>query len=472
MGGLDAAFLAAETPAMHLHVVGVLLLDAKSAPKGWRPERVMELMAQRLPLLPPFRWQMVGRPDGIDRPRWIEAPNFSLADHVHRATLAAPGGSAELEAFIGQVASVPLDRSRPLWDLHVVDGLADGSVAVVTKLHHAFMDGGAGSAVMASLFDLDPEQTSPAPEDTWEPEAPPTALESVAQTASGMMRRATRAPSTVTRSMRSASAFMGAMFPARRGGRGPFAPRTPFNGPLTPRRTVALGGTSLSTARAIRSAYGCTVNDVVLAAVAGALRSLVIDGGGEPSHPLIASVPVSVRSEPTPGAFDNRTSVVMVPLPTDLDDPELRLLDVAERSRAAKDHHGALGPDLIEDWTQLLPPWAIAAGADLWSRRGLAALMPPVFNLVVSNVPGPPIPLYLAGCPVLATYPLGPLMEGSGLNVTVLSQCDDLLIGVTACPDLVPNPTALVDGFCDEVATLAASASHYNRAKVEASGEV
>jgi WS/DGAT/MGAT family acyltransferase len=459
MGGLDAAFLAAETPSMHLHVVGVLLLDATAAPTGWHPERVVELMAERLVLLPPFRWQLVGRADGIDRPRWIEAPNFSLADHVHRATLPAPGAQAQLEAFIGEVASVALDRSRPLWELHVVDGLADGSVAVVTKLHHAFMDGGAGSAVMASLFDLEAEQTSAPPDDTWRPETPPGLWETAAQTASGIARRARQAPGTVARSVRSGGAFVGAMFPDRRGGRGPFAPRAPFNGPLTPRRAVALGATSLSTAREIRRAYGCTVNDVVLAAVAGALRSVLRDEGGDLSRPLVASVPVSVRSEPTPGTFDNRTSVVMVPLPTDLDDPVQRLADVAERSRAAKEHHAALGPDLIEDWTQLLPPWAIAAGADLWSRRGLAALMPPVFNLVVSNVPGPPIPLYLAGCPVLATYPLGPLMEGSGLNVTVMSQCDELLIGVTACPDLVRNPTTLVEGFRREVESLAEAAA-------------
>ena len=175
LGGIDSMFVRAETPSVHLHVVGVMTLDVRGM-RGEDPrERIRDLVSERIPLLVPFRWRLVEPPIGIGAPHWIEDPDFDLDRHVVLSTLRQPGSVVDLDRYVANVASTSLDRDRPLWEMHLVDGLADGQVAVVTKLHHAFMDGGAGAEVMASLFDLEPEADSPAPTDTWRPETVPSA---------------------------------------------------------------------------------------------------------------------------------------------------------------------------------------------------------------------------------------------------------------------------------------------------------
>jgi WS/DGAT/MGAT family acyltransferase len=455
LGGIDTMFVRGETPTMHLHVCGVLVLDTGGMRGDDARQRARALVAERLPLLAPFRWRLIETPGGIGAPRWIEDPDFDLDRHLHLSTLPAPGSRRELERFVANVAGTPLDRDRPLWEMYVVDGITDdaigGSVAVVTKLHHAFMDGGAGAEIMASLFDLEPDADTPAPVDDWVPEPVPSTTELLVDAAATGLSRAGRIPATLARTAAGMTGLIGAMFPSVDGARqGTTAPRTPFNGALTPDRSVVLGGCSLADVKRVKTAFGVTVNDVVLAAVTTSLRRELgalgaLDALG--NRPLVAAVPVSVRPADLERGFGNHTSAMMVPLPAHLADPVERLHAIHAVADHTKQQHQAMGSDLLESWAGLVPPWAISAGSRTASTLGLSRFAPPLFNLIVSNVQGPPIDLYLAGAKVTAIYPLGPLMDGCGLNVTVISQGDTLHIGLVADPSLVAHPHALTEGL-------------------------
>ena len=254
LGGIDSMFVRAETASMHLHVVGVMTLDV-SEMRGTDPrERIRDLVAERIPLLKPFRWRLVESPGGFSAPHWIEDPDFDLDRHVLFSSLRAPGSSIELDRYVGIVAGTPLNRDQPLWEMHLVDGLADGQVAVVTKLHHSFMDGGAGAEVMASLFDLEAESDTPAPVDTWRPEPVPSTWNLLTEVPGNAVARALQFPQTALRTVTGLGGLVGAMFPtADRDPRSYLAPRTPYNGPLTPRRVVSLSDCSLTDVKRVKS---------------------------------------------------------------------------------------------------------------------------------------------------------------------------------------------------------------------------
>ena len=473
LGGIDSMFVRAETPSMHLHVVGVQILAAggvdtqttegvASSTEGIR-ERIRSLVRQRLPLLPPFRWRLIEAPGGLGAPCWIEDPEFDLDRHIRCVTLPEPGSRVELERFVAEVAGRPLARDRPLWEMHLVDGLHDGSLAVVAKLHHAFMDGGAGSEVMASLFDLEPGEPRPAPSDPWRPDEVPSGWRLATGVPGVVLARVGRLPAALSHTTTGMGGLLGAMFPGAEGGASvSAAPRTPFNGPLTSDRVVALADCSLAEVKRVKSAFGVTVNDVVLAAVASALRAELraIDALGDlAERPLVVAVPVSVRPSELEREFGNHTSAMMVPLPAHIDDPVERLSVIHDLAIRTKERHRAMGSELLEVWAGLMPPWLVSVGARALGLVGRVGLLPPVFNAIVSNVPGPPIPLYLAGIEVSATYPLGPLIEGVGLNITVLSQRDTLHIGLIAEPGLVAHPEAIATGVAAGVDELLALAS-------------
>lgn len=455
LGGIDSMFVGAETSTMHLHVVGVLKVDVREMRAVDPREHIRDLVAERIPLLEPFRWRLVETPGGLGAPHWIDDPDFDIDRHVLLTSLRSPGSGAELERYVGTVAGTPLNRDRPLWEMHLVDGLEDGQVAVVTKLHHAFMDGGAGSEVMASLFDLDPDDDQPAPVDTWQPESVPSVWDLLAGIPAATVNRTVKIPETVIRTVAGIGGLLGAMFPtADRDPRSYLSPRTPYNGTLTPRRVVALADCSLGDVKRVKKAFGVTVNDVVLAGVAHALRTDLIELGalddlGE--RPLSVAVPISVRPSDLERDFGNHTSIMMVPLPTQIDDPVERLRAIHDFAMGTKENHQAMGPDLLEDWAALFPPWAVSAWARTTERFGLDTLTPPLFNVIVSNVQGPPIPLYLAGGRVTGIYPLGPLMSGNGLNITVISQCDRLHVGLIGEPSLVAHPNAIADGVAEGI---------------------
>jgi diacylglycerol O-acyltransferase / wax synthase len=461
MAGMDAAFLYLETPSMHLHVVGVLVLDPAGAPEAFTLERLTRVLVERIHLIPPLRRRLLPPPAAIDHPLWIEDPDFDLTAHVRRAPVAQPLSWSALERFTGEVAGRPLDRSRPLWEMWLAD-LDDGTVALVTKLHHSMMDGGAGADLMASIFDLAPESDGVAPpESDWVPDAVPSAPRQVAGSVGSLVARQRHVPAALAHSVSGVTGTARAWLGQRRAGTGlPLtAPGTRFNGSLTPRRAVSLTKVDLDTVLAIRRAFGTTVNDVVLAASATALRNYLLARGGLPDRDLVAAVPVSVHRDNDDPDLVNKVSNMMVPLPLRPDDPGQRLMAVHANTTSSKALQSAFGPDSLQELTGFTLPPVMTAAARLYSGLGLARFHPPVLNLVISNVPGPPLDLYCAGARVTGIFPMGPVMEGSGVNITVLSEARHLNVGIMACPDLLDDADELGRGFVAAVDELAALAT-------------
>lgn len=448
---MDASFLYMETPTTHMHVVGALVLDPSTAPDGYGFDSVRQLILERIHLMTPFRRRLVEVPFGLDHPRWIEDPDFDIDNHMSRIALPPPGDQRALEEFVGDFASRPLDRSRPLWDLVFVEGLEDGHVALVTKIHHTAIDGVSGADLMIHLFDMEPEPAPvDPPEHEWVPDVVPSDATLITE---GLMAQAgnpLRMMRQLSRSIQSLTDVV-----SRAGDDStvlPFtAPETPWNGALTPRRSVAFSRSALDDLKTIKNAFGCKINDVVLAATTFALRSYLIEHDALVDVPLVASCPVSVRTEEEKGQVDNRVSSMFVSLPVQLDDPLEALDEIVAVTTAAKELHAALGADMLQDWAEVMTPGLFTLAMRSYSGLSLADRHRPVQNLIVSNVPGPPVPLYSAGATVKATYPLGPLIEGAGLNVTVISNMGNLDLAVMACRELVPDPWLVADGFVDGI---------------------
>jgi len=449
--GMDAAFLEMETPSMHLHVLGVLILDP-SATTGTLPaERLAALFADRLHLIPPFRRRVVEVPGGLDHPRWIEDPDFDLANHLFHRDLGPDAGRDELEQFVGELCATPLRRDIPLWETWLADGFADGTVALVTKVHHALMDGSAGGDLMASLFDLEPDPGPTPDAPRWDGEPPPSPARLVAEAGPAALGRAARLPGAVAHTIGNLAGSARAVV-GQPSSVAAFAPGSPFNGSLTANRSVAFNRCPLDDLKQVRRAFGTTINDVVLAATTMSIRRYLLAHGIEPDRPLVASVPVAGRRDGQ--EFGNHTSNMMMPLPVQLDDPVAMLEAIHAGAAGAKAAQEALSSEVMDEWVALMPAAVLHAGANLYSTLGLGRFHPPIFNAIVSNMPGPPIPLYLAGARLVATYPMGPLIGNTGLNLTVLSQTGDLDVGVIACPDLVDDVRSIADGFVAAVSEL------------------
>lgn len=462
MSGMDAAFFYMETPTHHMHVVGTLVLDAGGVEGGFTLDRVRRLIQARIHLMPMLRRRMVGVPLGLAHPVWIEDPDFALDNHLHHIAVPPPGTMRELAEVVGDIAGQPLDRRRPLWEMWLVEGLADGGAALVTKMHHATIDGITGADLMAHLLDLAPDAEDPPPPDRpWRPDRVPSDLE-LARDA--LLERATHPLAgirTVASAARSLIDLGLGMVPVgeRLQSVMPFSgPRTVLDRPVTAGRAVAFGKARLADLKAVKNRFGTTVNDVVLAAATGALRRYLLAHDDLPDRPLVAAVPVSVHGDSRHGASTNQVSNMFVRLPVDLEDPVEQLTAVRLETRDAKAVHRAMGADLIQDLAQVTPPGVFNLAMRIYGDPRVSGTLPPVLNAVVSNVPGPPVPLYIAGAEVRGVYPFGPLIEGSGVNLTVLSNRGDVDVGVIACRDTVPDVWSIVDGFVDAVAALVARA--------------
>lgn len=448
MSGLDAAFLYAETPAMHLHAVGIIVMEGHgpSGPVGY--DEVAELIGSRLAVIPPFRRRAVAIPGGIDHPMWVEDPDFNLAHHLHAATVRAPGSNRELAAFAAHVASVAIDRRRPLWEMWFVDGLAGGSVAIVAKFHHAIMDGAGAGDLLARLFDLSPEPAPPPPDD-WAPEPIPSGATLVSSSLVSLAARQRRFPRAAAETVGSLAGTVRTWTTQRlAGSAAPLtAPRTAFNGSVSSHRAVALRQVALERVLETRRAFETKVNAVILAAAAGALRGYLAERSGVPDRPLICSVPVANAASRSANEFGNHLSAMLVPLPLDDLDPVERLRLLQASSQNSKQLQVSLGPEILGRVTAFAPPALVTGASHLYGRLHLARLHPPVSNLVVSNVAGPAFDLYCAGARLTAVYPLGPVMDSMGLNITVLSLAGELNIGLIACAELVDDIEELGDRY-------------------------
>jgi WS/DGAT/MGAT family acyltransferase len=464
LSGLDSAFLSMETPAMHLHVALAAVLDPSTMPEPYSFDQLKGFVARRLMQAPAFRRRIVEVPFRLNHPIWVEDPYLDLDYHIRRHVLPPPGGPRELTDLTGSIVGVPLDRSRPLWELHVVEGLHDGNVALIGKIHHAAVDGVSGAELFVHLFDLSADRGDDDHAGDAEPVATeriPSDVELVGHALLSQARRTLSLPALVGSTVRTASRLVGrhrdpdvvvGAVPLR-------APRTPWSAAITPHRSVAFARVRLSDVRRIRRAFDVKVNDVVLALVSSTIRRYLADRGALPAEPLVSLCPVSVRTEDEKGRPDNQVSPMFVHLRTDVEDVSARLRAIARATLGAKQDHHAVGARFLQNWAEHAAPSTFALATRLYSRLNLADRHRPVYNLVVSNVPGPDFPLFLDGAQLVATYPMGPIMEGAGLNVTVLSYMDNVDFGFLAGAELVPDVWDLADYIDGAMAELLAAAA-------------
>jgi WS/DGAT/MGAT family acyltransferase len=470
VSNLDAAMLYAETDEMPMHTLGVLILDRMELAAEASPfEVTRKLFAERIHLIPPFRRRVVQGPLQIGDPRWIEDPAFDLDQHLEHVVLPSPSGMRELRDFVGTFAARRLDRGRPLWKAALVEGLEHDRLSLVMKIHHAAMDGGRAAAIAGELLDDMPEgRPAPPPDEPWLPDREPTipwlAADTI-RTLLGKPRRAAEAAGHVATAVRARRSRQPSTQPdAAPPSDTPLfeAPPTRFNRALTPNRSVGLSDVAFSDVKKIRRAFGTTVNDVVLAASCASLRSWLAAHGGLPQRPLVATVPVSVRLDGDDAG--NRVSVIRAHLPMNVDDSVERLLSIhADTKRQKSRHRGQGGGDVLKNFadvvTNVTVPWILTHLIGFYSSHHLADKVPPLWNVVISNIAGPPTPLYATGARLTHLFPLGPVQEGSGLNITVMSVVDRLCFGALACTELVPDVQDIATGFADEIERLLARAT-------------
>lgn len=455
LSGLDASFLYLETPAQPLHICGLLMLDPATVPGGYDFDRFTAELRERVALVPVFRRKLFDSPLNLTHPVWIEDTEFDLEHHVHRIAVPAPGGREDLAELCAHFAGQPLDRSRPLWEMYVIEGLADGGIAVLLKMHHASVDGVTGANLLTYLAGLEPDSR---PHDPGEGgranENPPSTLSVLRDSAVALAHRPLELAKLLPDLLGLVPRWIGRSLQGK-GMATPFtAPHTPFNGTITGHRAVAYTQVDLAEVKAVKNAFGVTVNDVVLAMVAGALRRFLVERGQLPEDPLLATVPVSVHERSARERGSNKVSALFASLPTHLAEPAARVFAIAESNRRSKAHHRTIDADMLQDWAQFAAPRTLGLAVRAYSALRLAEKHPVIHNLVVSNVPGPATPLYLLGARITGLYPLGPVFHGAGLNITVLSNAGRVHVGLLGARELVGDLWPLADAIPDALREL------------------
>lgn len=464
LSGLDASFLYFETRSQLLHVCGLIVLDVSEVPGGYSFVRLRDELKRRITGMPAFRRKLHDSLLNVDHPVWVEAEDFDIDHHLHRVGLPQPGDDRALSELCAHLASQPIDRSLPLWQMYVIEGLPNGQVAVFAKMHHSTVDGVTGANMMSQLCTLTPDDPALDEDLVKETAGGSGALELAVGGALSRLATPWRLASLLPGTLGVLPSWInrarkGLAMPA------PFtAPRTPFNRTITGHRTISFTSVELDDVKRVKNAFGTTVNDVVLAVTSTALRTYLDDLHSLPAKPLIAMVPMSVHAaESRPGT--NRVSGMFMSLSTDIDDPVERLEAIRDANVVAKDHTNALDANLLTDWAQFAAPSVFGSAVRMYSRLRLSERHPVVHNLVISNVPGPNIPLYFLGARIERMLPLGPVFHGAGLNCTVMSMDGKLHFGFIACKRSVPDPWPLAKAVEEALAEYVAAA-----AEREASG--
>jgi WS/DGAT/MGAT family acyltransferase len=456
--GLDSSFLHLEHDATHMHVAGCMVFDGQ-APAY---DELVDQILSRLHLVPRYRQRLAFVPLNQGRPVWVDDPHFNVAFHVRHTALPNPGGEDQLKRLCGRIFSQALDRSRPLWEIWLVEGLTEDRFALLSKTHHALVDGISGVDIATVLFDASPDPVPVAPPDgEWIPRPLPTGAQLLVE---ALRERAT-VPTEIVRGVR--ATLRGPRHVAARVGRAlggigavarlatASAPDSPLNVRIGPHRRFTWVRGDLAQFKAAKNALGGTVNDVVLAAVAGALgRYLRIHGEDTEDTVLRAMVPVSVRADVERGALGNRVAAMWAPLPIGLTDPVQRLLTISRAMDGIKDSGQAVGAQVLTELTGFAPPTIMAQAARLQARQRM-------FNLVVTNVPGPQIPLYLLGRQLEAMFPMVPLAANQALGIAIMSYNGQLNFGLNADYDALRDLEALADALrasIDELVTAAGQA--------------
>ena len=472
LSGLDTAFLNMETNTAFGHVATLMLFDGAGF-CGSNPYAAVrshfEACARRLP---PLYRRLVEVPFGLDRPYWIDEGEVDIDFHVRHIGVPPPGSTVQLAELIAHLVERPLDRNRPLWDLHVIEGLESNEVALLFKTHHAAADGASSMVMFSEIFSNrpDPAPSSPAPPRTIE--AMPEAWELLARAYGSMLRHPLLGLGMQMRALR---AVLGNGLSGQGAGNADtrlsrwlsgaaiehlasavmIAPRTPFNGTVSAHRRVAFTPVALERLKNIKQAAGSTLNDVVMSVCSGALRRYLLRRGGLPEQPLIAMVPVSVRTGQEEELYSNHVSSMLSELATDTPDPRVRLDRIRSAMQNAKEIHNAIPASLLQDFTKFAAPAVAAQAARTVARLRLADQLTPMSNVVISNVPGSRETLYLAGAELTALVPVSTVSDGMGLNMTVISYRDRVVFGYVACREQVPDLWDLIDDTCAAIDELA-----------------
>jgi diacylglycerol O-acyltransferase len=447
LGSLDAMFIAAEDATNHMHIGSVGLFEGPSP--GFAA--VSAVVRAKIPLVPRYHQRVREAPLSVGRPLWIDDPGLDLDYHL-RHTALPPDDPDALDHLVARVMSQPLDRARPLWEMWMVEGLADGGWALVSKVHHCMVDGIAGTDLLATRLDLTPDApVGPARPWTWS--GPPSHLALAWSTATGAAEAVREITAGLLGALIHPSRTFGHARDVATGIAQLLGPRDhaagTLTGPIGPHRRWTRTEASLADVATIRHAFGGTVNDVVLAAVARGFRALLESRDALADAETVSSiVPVSLRAADARGVFDNRVAALRALLPVAIEDPVATLAAVRAHLDELKRSHEVDASATLDTLGDVLPPTLAAATARLAVHRQ------ELFQTVTTNVPGPQFPLYLAGAKVLATYPVSVIVDGMGVNITVMSYCGSLDIGIVADRDQVPDVDKLIDYLGAELAVL------------------
>jgi len=470
LSSLDAQFLAMETRRTYGHVSGLAVYDPSTAPGGKiELADVCRHVGSRLHLIPPFRWRLASVPFDLDHPYWLEDPHFDLDFHIRESAVPPPGRPEQVARTIARIFSRPLDRAHPLWELYLIHGLEGGKVGLLTKVHHAAVDGMSGNEILSVLLDPSPEGRDMPPADDRRADREPSQAEMLARGVAALPRQPVRAlrslPTTLAHlddlpgvgAVPGAGTFSRAAARVRRALPGlpdgdvldtvaVRAPYTRFQERISPHRRFAYASLSLGTMREVKSALGVSINDVVLAVCAGALREWLDERSELPDEPLVVMVPLSVRTEAQRGEFGNRVSMMFVPIPTDNDAPRGRVEQAHATMAIAKERFRAMPAEILQDVTRFMPPALAARAARVTAQVGGVGRLRPL-NLVVSNVPGPRNPLFFAGAKLERYFPVSVITDGVGLNITCISYRDHVDFGIVADRDQMEDVWPLMDGI-------------------------
>lgn len=481
LSSLDAQFLAIESDRNYGHTGGLAILDPSTAPGGKLTlEDLKEGIGKRLHLVPPFTMRLEEVPFGLDWPYWVRDEHFDLGYHCREIALPAPGDSRQLVEQAGRIYSRRLDRARPLWEIYLIHGLEDGRIALLSKTHHAAVDGLSGSEIMSALYDLTPEPREVDPPTEAELDrSPPDGRDLLAHGLKSLPRYPVNLATRLGRLLPhvdvvpSVAGMPGSEWMSRSLSKARItlsrdsdghvierpsikAPKGPYGGTVSPHRIFGIGSLSLDQVKEVKNAFGVKVNDVVVSLVAGAVRKDLMDRGELPYEPLVVMVPISVRTEEERGTFGNKVSAMVVPMPTHLSDPVDRLTFSHDTMIIAKENHEALPVEAMRDISTLVPP-ALHTRAARMATAFSGRFTRPPWNVIVSNVPGPPMDLYCCGARMEAMHPLSIISDGMGLNVTVLSYRDSIDIGITADREQTPNVQDIVELMEEELEDLLAA---------------
>lgn len=451
LNGMDAMLLYSETPNLHTHTLKIAILDD--------PDFTFEVfrctLLRRLHLLDPLRYKLVDIPWRLHHPMWLQNCDIDLDYHLRRVRVPSPGGRRELDLVIGNIASTPLDRSRPLWEFHIAEGMADHRLAIIGKIHHALADGVASANLLTRLMDADGAVQDERDNDTGC--VPPSTAELLRAAGRAHIQQAVALPGVITEALSGARRLRRR---ARERGKHPdlarllHAPATFMNHVVSPGRTFATATLSLPQVKQVSKALQITINDVVMAMTAGALRELLLRYDGGADRPIVASVPATTDRSPN-RISGNELGGMAVSLPTHVGDPLERVRLTSVATTIAKENNELFGPELYGKLISYLPS-TVAPAAFKWLARRDANNR--LFNIPVSNVAGPRRPGHLAGAPVSEIYSAGPLIAACGINITVWSYVDQLNLSVIADDRTVEDPhevtAAMVDAF-SEICTAA-----------------